>query len=328
MQMLDSSRTAPSAGHLQAAVEVVVSRLNPDQIILFGSAVRGEMTAQSDLDLLVITDRARAGARNHHRWWDEGAQRDIDAFVSTRTEAEEAREYAGNPRGAALETGRTIYTRPGFTAIETGRGLKRDRTMTPQSTLYQPDRAVEFLTRAERKWTRANQPDAHPADRCEDLQFAMEQALKALTIAQGRQIVHTHDLNALWDHVERDGERIPGDREKEQLRKLSLYAGIYQYENPTDGAPEKTWRDTRETGERVLEHARTKVPVLVRQTRSKLGETGGRGSEPGGTDGPTGHRTVPSDEETEVVVRGAGRPAGGHQLNDATAKSGRSGTDR
>ena len=45
----------PSSERLDAAVRMVVERLRPDQIILFGSAARGEMTPASDLDLLVIT---------------------------------------------------------------------------------------------------------------------------------------------------------------------------------------------------------------------------------------------------------------------------------
>ena len=271
-------RAEPGADELRAAVETVLSKLNPDQIILFGSGARGEMTEHSDLDLLVIKEATDASGAGHHRWRNGTTRRDIDVFVSTRTDAERAREYAGNARGSAVETGRTIYTRPGFTPIETGPRQARETAMGTQRTLFRPDRAFEFLSRAERKWARANRPDEHPTDRCEDLQAAMEQALKGLTIAQGRQITHTHNLNVLWDDAEKDGERIAGNRDAEQLEKLSLYAGVYQYEDPTDGSPEKTWDATKDTGRNVVSHARTRIPTLVEQTRRRLDSPGTPGT--------------------------------------------------
>ena len=42
------------ARRLAAAVKAVVARYEPDQVILFGSAARGTMTEESDIDLLLI----------------------------------------------------------------------------------------------------------------------------------------------------------------------------------------------------------------------------------------------------------------------------------
>ena len=50
--------TAPDPTRLDATVAEVVRKLDPEQIVLFGSAARKEMAADSDVDLLVIRDAA------------------------------------------------------------------------------------------------------------------------------------------------------------------------------------------------------------------------------------------------------------------------------
>ena len=44
----------PDKKHIDDAVERIVRAVHPRRIILFGSAVRGEMNLDSDLDLLVV----------------------------------------------------------------------------------------------------------------------------------------------------------------------------------------------------------------------------------------------------------------------------------
>ena len=87
------SAAAPSAQRLDAAINLIVERLAPDQIILFGSGARDEMTASSDLDLLVIQDEDsnRSSSTRHERWRypDNGDQ--IDVVVMNRTTAERHR---------------------------------------------------------------------------------------------------------------------------------------------------------------------------------------------------------------------------------------------
>ena len=248
---------------LRTAIAAVVSGLEPDQIILFGSAARGEMTEDSDLDLLVIKETGADRRPTHPRDFFREIRRDVDMLVTTRAAAEAGREYAGDVRSAALETGVTVYTRTGFDPIETG-------TTMVKRTLYRPDHARDFLDRAERKWRTANTPQTHPADRCEYLQASLEQALKGLTVAQGRQVEHSHKLKALWDEAERDGERIAATRNDADLDDLTKYAGAYQYWNPKPGMPEKIWNATKTTGRDVLEHARRRIPTLVEETRERL----------------------------------------------------------
>ena len=66
MTVLDQIRRAdvpvpPQA--LEAVVRRIVAVADPEQIILFGSAARGEMRPNSDLDLLVV----KGGAYDYHR---------------------------------------------------------------------------------------------------------------------------------------------------------------------------------------------------------------------------------------------------------------------
>ena len=275
--MPHGARTPADGEELRRAIEGVVAGLAPDQVILFGSAARGDLTERSDLDLLVIKEADGADEERRSPLSLTDVARDVDILVSTRTAAEAARDYAGDVRGDAVETGITVYTREGFDAIRTGPTYLDDRKVV-RRTLFRPDHAPEFLDRAERKWRIANSPQLHPADRCENLQAAMEQALKGLSVAQGRRIVHRHDLNAIWDDAEEDGEQIAATRNKTDLDNLTRYAGIYQYWNPRPGMPEKTWNATKDTGKDVLEHARKRIPVLVRETHDRLKGAGTPGT--------------------------------------------------
>ena len=59
MTVLDQIREAHlqiPAGLLEEVVRRVVSVAEPERIILFGSAARGEVRPDSDLDLLVVKD--------------------------------------------------------------------------------------------------------------------------------------------------------------------------------------------------------------------------------------------------------------------------------
>ena len=63
-----AARGGPDPRRLQAAVKVVVERMRPGQIILFGSGARGEMSEGSDLDLLAIAGGGGGAAYAHERW--------------------------------------------------------------------------------------------------------------------------------------------------------------------------------------------------------------------------------------------------------------------
>lgn len=50
---------------LDEMVSVIVTHVQPEQIILFGSLARGEMTEDSDIDLLIVE---KEGFKERSRW--------------------------------------------------------------------------------------------------------------------------------------------------------------------------------------------------------------------------------------------------------------------
>lgn len=304
-----ASAATPSPERLNAAVGLIVDRLAPDQIILFGSGARGQMTGKSDLDLLVIRegDDHDALSARHERWRCPTNGDHLDVVVMTRAAAERHRMSASYVHGAALEEGRTLYLREGATPTLTGpihtwNGFEMVRT-----TQFEPDHATELLDKARRKWVDANRTE-HPADRCEYLQRSIEQAFKALITARGRRVRHVHELDDLWGQVEATGERVRATRNPAQLEKLSRYAGEWRYDTPADEDPEATRQENRTTGEDVLNHARARVPQLIKQTRQALaGPGGGSGARTVGGEAPPPATAPPP-------ARGAAaRPGKSHQ---------------
>ena len=57
--MTDNATAVPDNRLLRRLVETVVRTADPDRVILFGSAARGEMTEESDLDILVVKDQCQ-----------------------------------------------------------------------------------------------------------------------------------------------------------------------------------------------------------------------------------------------------------------------------
>ena len=83
---------------------MVVDRMDPDQIILFGSGARAELREASDLDLLVVSrsgNRRRYPARQ--RWSCERTGDELDVVVTSRQTAERRRRSAAYIHGRALE---------------------------------------------------------------------------------------------------------------------------------------------------------------------------------------------------------------------------------
>lgn len=105
----------------------MVARLDPDQLILHGSAARGEMTAHSDLDFLAVC--AEAGqpraAYDHHHWNCEAAGDVVDVLVASREKIESGRWIGGTVCAAALFEGRTVFSRPGVERVAASSGARR-----------------------------------------------------------------------------------------------------------------------------------------------------------------------------------------------------------
>lgn len=107
--------TAPDAQMLAELVRRIVEAVHPTRIILFGSAARGEMGPNSDLDVLVVvpdgTHTGRAEIAIYRNMWGFGFAADVLAVTE-----EDVRKHASNPYlviHTALADGRELYRAAG-----------------------------------------------------------------------------------------------------------------------------------------------------------------------------------------------------------------------
>ena len=115
---------SPDAALLDELVRRIVESVHPLQITLFGSAARGEMGPNSDLDVLVVMpdgcDRLAVTQELHCRLGDLGMAKDIVVV-----QASDVVEHGRNPYliiHRALLEGRELYraaSYPGLTAPAT-----------------------------------------------------------------------------------------------------------------------------------------------------------------------------------------------------------------
>jgi predicted nucleotidyltransferase len=99
-----------SLGALDEIVRRVVEVAEPERIILFGSAARGESRTDSDIDLLVVKEgahRRKLSQAIYRRLL--GIGRSVDVVVVTPEDIERYRDAVGLVIKPALEEGRTIY---------------------------------------------------------------------------------------------------------------------------------------------------------------------------------------------------------------------------
>ena len=102
---------------LERLVEAVVRTADPERVILFGSAARGELTDDSDIDILVVKDQCQplelAGdiqvalpAEMHP----------VDVIVVWPEDLEVYGDTPWRPISSALREGRTLYVKRAQTA--------------------------------------------------------------------------------------------------------------------------------------------------------------------------------------------------------------------
>jgi predicted nucleotidyltransferase len=89
----------------------IVDAVHPERIILFGSAVRGEMNSESDVDMLVVmpegTNRRRIAAFFHTRLF--GIPLSVDIMVTTPSLLEEHKDNIGMIYRTILAAGKELY---------------------------------------------------------------------------------------------------------------------------------------------------------------------------------------------------------------------------
>lgn len=105
-----ASRGTPGEEMLQEIVRRIVEAVRPEQIVLFGSAVRGEMGPDSDLDFLVVkrcADRHETATTVYRGL--RGIAVPIDVVVVTPEDVERHKDIIGYILRPALREGRVVY---------------------------------------------------------------------------------------------------------------------------------------------------------------------------------------------------------------------------
>jgi predicted nucleotidyltransferase len=101
----------PDPAAIDRLVRRIVEVAQPDRIVLFGSAARGEMGPDSDLDVLVV----KSGVAHRRRLAQDiymnlsGVGVGVDLIVLTPEDIEQQRNSVGSIVGPALEEGLVIY---------------------------------------------------------------------------------------------------------------------------------------------------------------------------------------------------------------------------
>lgn len=101
----------PAPAALRELVRCIVEVAKPERIILFGSAARGQMGPDSDLDVIVVKSaiehRRRLAQDIYMKLPELGIG--VDVIVLTPEDIEAQRTSVGSIVGPALEEGRVIY---------------------------------------------------------------------------------------------------------------------------------------------------------------------------------------------------------------------------
>lgn len=257
----------PPADRLRAAAEYVLSRTAADQIILFGSAARGEFKAQSDFDFLVVRPAGRPirSAERADRWTHPETGDSIDVLFENADVASERRWAAGTVHGAIFAEGATVFAAAGYPLVKTVRddGMKSEDMV--KKGLYKRHEAPKMLEEAALYMLHADTAERHEAwgNGCTQLQKSAERSLKCVIVANGSPFSYIHPLGPLWDETEKADGKIPVERDDAALEEISQYAGHKGYHDESRDDPEALYRKFRPIAEGLLKHAQARVPALM-----------------------------------------------------------------
>ena len=191
---------------LQEIRDRIVTYMNPESIILFGSRSRGEDSSTSDVDILIVKDTPERPIDRRMAAERLLVDRELplDIFVYTPQEMRGLFAQGSPFIHQVVETGKVVYMR--------------------KSTEV-------WLREAEDELESARILAEHARHRGSTLhsQQAAEKCLKALIIEKGESPERTHDLVHLRSHAERLGWAIQIETE-DAIFLNSVYKGRYPSE--------------------------------------------------------------------------------------------------
>ena len=96
---------------LNEIIKRILDVVQPKNIILFGSAVRGEMGANSDIDLLVVVPSGLHRRKTAQKIYRNliGLGFAVDIIVVTEDDIEQFKDHNGMVIQPALEEGKVLY---------------------------------------------------------------------------------------------------------------------------------------------------------------------------------------------------------------------------
>ena len=114
MNNQDRDKTKASGMLDQSILDDIIRRIvevaQPEQIILFGSAARGDMNRHSDVDLLVVKEGAHRGHLTKQIYKSlRGAEAPIDVVVATPADVKRYKNSHALVIKPALQEGRVVY---------------------------------------------------------------------------------------------------------------------------------------------------------------------------------------------------------------------------
>ena len=98
-------------GYIEEMVRRIVSKCNPEKVILFGSHARGDAVEDSDVDLLVVlpVTGSKRAVRVQMRRLLNDIPMSKDIVVSTPEEFQWRQNYIGTIEHPAVREGKTLY---------------------------------------------------------------------------------------------------------------------------------------------------------------------------------------------------------------------------
>ena len=283
----------PDPAQLRTVLDPIIDQVDPDLIVVFGSAARGSMTPDSDLDLLVVKNVDDLSALRVESLGALAAEHPpVDIVPATMPLLERYSESLSWVYRPAVTEGLVAYERD--RGVEFSSRGARDLLVRPAETeaarmvrllKYQKEEALAWLGKARGDLTGVNSTDRHlDTDlRCYCAQAAAEKALKALLVAHGRLVPREHGLVQLAAAVRQAGEQLPDAVTDHKLERLTACSGPAQYPGWPGETTAADLRDFSELANALHEHAGRRVEEILQRRASSAPESTSAAEEPSPT---------------------------------------------